>query len=218
MRKVTDYTTLDMAIVGELRRNEAGLRYNALYEKLRKSSNVCIKTFNDHLKKLVSKGIVEKKEESKYKVTYKLRISEVDFSKLGIEEEEQDKRNRALSDMVAYGREKIIEYQSTELFTRKEPIDVQEMAQLVNNLRTIFEFAFARAIIIYQKNKNISSYIIDEMTNDLNILAKEIVEYSQINPDKKAICIEYSKKAANTYLRTGIRDISIYKRRKLLDF
>lgn len=67
---------VDDAIVKVLRRFTNGLRYNKLHRESGKElgRSIWIKTFNNHLKKLCQDRIIERNEESRFKVIYKLSM------------------------------------------------------------------------------------------------------------------------------------------------
>ena len=67
--------TVSNAILMVLVRHRKGIRYNDLHRESGREfgKRIWIKTFDKHLKLLVNSGIVERNEETRYKVFYKLR-------------------------------------------------------------------------------------------------------------------------------------------------
>jgi DNA-binding HxlR family transcriptional regulator len=99
---LTAFGAFDTAIVSALKKNPQGLRYNDLYRKSgeeykdvqfkavtwssasseRQGGNgINVRTFDKHLKGLVADGILERVEEKRFRVFYKLLIPEDSFPK-----------------------------------------------------------------------------------------------------------------------------------------
>lgn len=83
----------DLAIVKALRKNPQGLRYSELLrksgEEYRRTSGddkgINVKTFDKHLKRLVSERALERIEEKRFKVFYRLMIPEESVPKIFVE-------------------------------------------------------------------------------------------------------------------------------------
>jgi len=74
-------TQFDLAIMKALMRNPQGLRYSELhrkseleYERMGNGKGINVRTFDKHLKWLVSEHVLERIEETRYKVYYKPTI------------------------------------------------------------------------------------------------------------------------------------------------
>jgi DNA-binding HxlR family transcriptional regulator len=171
-----NYTRIDMAIVSALRKHGGGLRYNSLHRNSSKEFGqaICIKTFNDHLKRLVKAGIIRKKEETKYRVFYKLKIGYAFVpTELGLENEEEA-RIRIREELVSYTQRLFAEKDSIGILSDKAELDEDAVTKALNGLLSVIEIGFLRAIT-YGEKPLVSNYIIDETTADFNKIAKDII-------------------------------------------
>ena len=75
-----DFGIVDRAIIRALRGHSEGIRYNDLHRGSKKEDgkNINIKTFDKHLKWLVSEEVVKRIEKGRAEVYYKLRSTERD--------------------------------------------------------------------------------------------------------------------------------------------
>ncbi len=195
----TAFNEFDLAIVNALKNNPDGLRYsdllrrsgreyNTLHFGLRKrmdienpskdEKGINVKTFDKHLKELVADGVLERIEERRARVFYKLMIPEDSFPKQYIKEA----RNWLLPAFVGHARR----MHETREFN--EPL----VESLIEDFSThLIRDSLVEAIKLYSKNPVWARYLIDESTeltrrllNEFTIEVASIMGYDKENYGK----------------------------------
>jgi hypothetical protein len=145
------------------------MRYNELHRSSGKEdeSRIWIKTFDSHLKLLVALKIVEKREESRYKVFYKLAVSGT------IPTNELKERRKFASIQTERSMNAISELYSNQ----KKMTEKYREKKLERELRVIIrlmEMNLFDAIWKYAENPAYSDFVIDEGAEYFRKTTREI--------------------------------------------
>jgi hypothetical protein len=177
----SSFGKFDQAIVNALQKNPQGLRYSELCRRsgneyralqlaLRRRINgehnaeegnrINVKTFDKHLKGLVAEGILERIEERRSRVLYKIRIAEDSFPKRYV----ADARKWIVPSIVSLAKNVGTQFSET-LFE-----------DLINDYAThLIKDSLMEAIKLYPENPAWARYLVDESTELTRNMLNEIV-------------------------------------------
>lgn len=150
----------DLAIMRALRKNPQGLRYSELlrksseeYGRMNREKGINVKTFDKHLKNLVSEGALERIEEKRSRVFYRLMIPEDSFPKRFVE---------AHRDAVAKLLDNLRDADRDELPKAEAALVLPTMEPMVDALVTSIGLTMLSAIEAYEINATWGRYVVDE--------------------------------------------------------
>jgi Fe2+ or Zn2+ uptake regulation protein len=82
-----DFDRIEQAIIKALRKHPQGIRNTKLNQESKvNGKSINVKTFNKHLKRLVNEGVVDRNEEARARVFYKLHPTEMEDKRRKIRE------------------------------------------------------------------------------------------------------------------------------------
>jgi rubrerythrin len=177
----------DLAIIKTLRKNPQGLRYRELlrksgeeYGRMNRDKGINEKTFDKHLKWLVSERALERIEEKRYRVFYRLMIPEDSFPKKYVE---------AYRDQVAKNLNKLRELEHLDGFDRSaESIAHASIEPLIDGLVLPTKLTLLLAIQANQINPAWARYLVDEsMETDRNLFNGIVGAYGKLENSRNLL-------------------------------
>ncbi len=217
MSSLQIYDTVDTAIVNTLRKNPQGLRYNALHAKSGEEfgQRIWIKTYNDHLKGLVKAGVIERIEETRFKVTYKLKIPETSQAKMYLSRVR--KEIRVLKETLPFLLKLIIDFEKVSAISKKgslsndsaklekfsdayiEALIAWVLTQLIDISAEMIEFPLLKAMQFYYQNPAWSRFVIDETAEIFRDISFNLVEAIGEFSQKSVLVTKILEKAASRH-------------------
>jgi DNA-binding HxlR family transcriptional regulator len=182
----------DVAIVRALRKNPQGLRYCDLLKRsgeeyktlhfglrrrkdteneLKDGNGINVKTFDKHLKGLVADGVLERVEEKRTRVFYKLMIPEDSFPKQYIV-------------AARYWRIPLLVASAKRTYKNRELSEFEVEDLIEDKTTSLVRDSLVEAIRLYSKNPAWARYLIDESIELTRSMLNEIV--MTLGNDKKA--------------------------------